>query len=730
MRERLRGQLMLALYRAGRQAESLDAYAAARAALVDELGIDPGPELQALHRSILNQDDELAAGAPVAPTVRLPVPPTPLLGRDEDRDRLVRLLGGDGERLVTVTGPGGMGKTRLAIQTAADLAGSFPDGVWFVELAALREPEHVLPAVAATIGAAADPAEHVGGQRLLLVLDNFEQVIGAAPSLSPLLSACPNLALLVTSRERLHLAGEIELALKPLEPEIAAELFAERAGRLGVDVDPDADEVGELCARLDGLPLAIELAAARTKLFAPQDLLARLGSRLDLLGAGPQDAPERHRTLAATIDWSHALLNDDERDLFEGLAVFAGALDLADVEGVFPADLETLAALVDKSLLVRRPGGSFGMLATVREFALSRLEARPDVDAIRRRHAEHVLAVVSIADEAASGPGEAASLAEIARRHDDVRAALDWMETARADELALGLATATGWFWYVRGYLAEGRARLEKALSHAGTGDSALRAIACMRVGSIADAQVDVPAAERYYREALEIRLRLGDRAGTFGPLNNLGNLALQSGDYVAARRTHEESLMLARELDEADPIASSLHNLALVYLVEDDAEGALPLLEESLVLAEALQTPYGLANVHANLGAALVDLGELGRGAAHLAESIRRLRELDATESLPPTIEDQAALAVATGAPETAARLLGAAMAVRDSVGSGTGQSDADRAARTEAKARTVLGDEGFSLPFEEGRGLTLAAAVDFAEREAAAAVAHPARL
>ena len=167
-----------------------------------------------------------------------------------------------------------------------------------------------------------------------------------------------------------------------------------------------------------------------------------------------------------------------------------------------------------------------------------------------------------------------------------------------------------------------------------------------MRVGSIADAQVDVPAAERYYREALEIRLRLGDRAGTFGPLNNLGNLALQSGDYAAARRAHEESLTLARELDEADPIASSLHNLALVYLVEDDAAGALPLLEESLVLAEALQTPYGLANVHANLGAALVDLGELGRGAAHLAESIRRLRELDATESLPPTIEDQAALA------------------------------------------------------------------------------------
>ncbi len=732
LRERARGQLMLALYRSGRQAEALDAYAAARAALVDELGIDPGPELQALHHSILNQDEELAATAPVAPTVRLPVPPTPLLGREEDRDRLVGLLSSEGVRLVTVTGPGGMGKTRLAIQAAADLAGAFPDGVWFVELAALREPEHVLPAIAATIGATGNPAEHVGAQRLLLVLDNFEQVIGAAPSLSPLLSRCPNLAVLTTSRERLHLAGEVELALEPLDPDAAAALFAERAGRLGVEIDSDADAVAELCARLDGLPLAIELAAARTKLFAPEDLLMRLGSRLDLLGSGPQDAPERHRTLTATIDWSHALLSEAERDLFEGLGVFAGSFDLADVEAVLPGDLETLAALVDKSLLVRRRGGrgSFAMLATVREFALVRLEARPDVDAIRRRHAEHILAAVTVADEAGAGPGEAAGLAEIARRHDDVRAVLDWTDAAREGELALRLVTATGWFWYVRGHLAEGRARLETALSHATAGDPAVRAVALMRVGSIADAQVDVPAAERFYREALEIRLRLGDRPGTFGPLNNLGNLALQSGDYAAARRAHEQGLALARELDEADPIASALHNLALVHLVEDDAAGALPLLEESLVFAEALGTAYGLANVHGNLGAALVDLGELGRAAAHLAESVRRLRELDATESLPPTIEDQAALAFATGAAETAARLLGAAMAVRDSVGSGFGQSDADRAARTAAKARTALGDEGFSSAFEEGRRLTLAEAVDFAEREATAAVAHPARL
>src|SRR5581483_6641662 len=408
-RERFLHQRVLALYRCGRQAEALEVYRDARRVLADELGLEPGPALQELERAILRQEPSLEApAAPTRSTRPLPVPATPLVGRRLELAAVAALFRDEGARLVTLTGTGGTGKTRLALAVAASLEPELRDGALFVSLAPVTDPELLVDTIAealdvregTTRSLAEGVTEHLRDRRMLLVLDNFEQLLAAAPFVADLLAAAPRLWILATSRAQLRLAAEREYPVPPFDtPDAdvpfealvkadALRLYAARAQAVepAFELDPaNAAEVARVCSRLDGLPLAIELAAARAKLLAPAEILERLEREPNLLPSGPRDAPARQQTLAATIRWSYDLLGPDERVAFARLGVFVGGCTLEAAEGVCDVTLETLSALVDNNLL-RRRNGRFMMLETVRHFAVECLE-ESGADELRRRHA-------------------------------------------------------------------------------------------------------------------------------------------------------------------------------------------------------------------------------------------------------------------------------------------------------------------------------------------------------
>jgi predicted ATPase/DNA-binding SARP family transcriptional activator len=504
LKERLRAQLMLALYRSGRQAEALVAYRDAREQLVEKLGIEPGDELRALERAVLAHEPTLAGLSSVdadAPIPGLPIPATPLVGRTKELDEAGRLL--RAHRLVTLTGAGGSGKTRLAIQLAADAAAEFPDGVFWVPLQALRDPELVLPTITRAVGANDAVVEPLRDRRLLLVLDNFEQLLDAAARLGELLGRLPDLKLLVTSREPLHIAAEYEYPVAPLREREAVTLFMQRATAMKPDFAYD-DSIVEICRRLDCLPLALELAAARVKALSVGDLLTRLDRRLPILVGGPQDAPERQRTLRATIAWSYELLTSDEQRLFARLSVFVGGCTLEAAEEVCEAHVDTITALIDKSLL-RREGERYSMLETIGEYAVERLEERGELDDLRRRHAEHYVDRARSVEHLIRSPQAAALLDRLEHDHGNLRAALAWFSRGDANR-ALRLAV-----WGLA-------ARLH------GFGDQALQ-------------RRDLGEASRLYRESLEIGLQIKDDLQTAYCLAGLAAVDAQRGRRGLAAR-------------------------------------------------------------------------------------------------------------------------------------------------------------------------------------------------
>ena len=525
----------------------------------------------------------------------LPSPPTPLLGRKKELADLLRLFRAEDARLVTILGPGGIGKTRLALETASELVTAFDDGASFVDLSAVREPELVESAIAAALDVSGAVAEHIRDHELLLVLDNLEQVVGVAPDLAKLLDECPRVAILATSREPLRVRAEVEYPLKPLAEAPAVELFRQRAREVDPEFEVEYDLLTELCDRVERIPLAIELAAARVKVLSPTELLARLDRRLPLLTGGARDAPARQRTLRATIEWSYELLDDDEKLLFARLAVFEGGCTLAAAEEICDADVDTLQSLVDKSL-VRANSGRFRMLETIREYALEQLEQSDEADELRPKHAEHYLALALQAEPELTGAEQLSCLERLAADYENLRAALAWYtSTSDGAEKGLRIASALALFWFNRALYREGLHWLERALELTPDDESSARAGALFGAGFLSSVIGDGALARKRAEEGVALSRKHG--YGTFlaRSLEILGLLAFFENDIHAARGHLEEGIEVARTAGDRWGLADALGTLASIYPLQGELDLADAVGNEALAVGREFGDRQGI---------------------------------------------------------------------------------------------------------------------------------------
>jgi predicted ATPase/DNA-binding winged helix-turn-helix (wHTH) protein len=717
---------------------------------------------------------------------------TSFVGREHEIAQLEELV--TANRLVTLTGAGGAGKTRLAIEVASRLTDAFRDGVWLVELAALSDPDLVPQAVAQALEVKEQPArsvletltDYLASKKPLLVLDNVEHLLDACvPLIDEILRRCRDVAFLVTSRERLGMAGELTYRVPSLtvpgrgdsfapDALLAYEgvrLFVERARLLRPDFSVTAENAASLasiCYRVDGIPLAIELAAPRLRSMSVVELNERLDQRFALLTDGSRTALPRHRTLRSTIDWSYDLLRAPEKLFLQRLSVFAGGWTLAAAdevcagEGIEHGDvLDLLTSLADKSLVLPVQGDAqtrYRLLETVRQYARDRLEDSGGSAAARVRHRDYYLALAEEADPKLKTAEQAEWLRRLEEEHENLRAGLEWSLAEAETGGGLRLCGALQRFWWTRGHLTEGRRWCTRVLGKAGAEERTReRAYVLNAAGVLSYHQGDYPAAKAFCEESLAIRRELGDRSGVAGSLGNLGNVAvnqgdhstaralqeqsleiyrelgdrfgtantlnnlgvvaLNQGDYPAARALHEESLAISRELGNQHSIALSLSNVGHVALDQGDYPAAKALLEESLAIRRELGDRFGIAASLSNLGYVALNQGDYPAARALLEESLASRRELGDQLGIPASLEGLAAVVASRRDSLRAARIWGATERSRAELGTPLPPNERSGYDRYVSAARIASGDDAaFDNAWQEGRSLTLDQAIELA--------------